>query len=162
METAKPIKRNSAIAEFSRDHHFTLLLVWKMREGFKKSIEADRISKYALHYFEKELLPHFKEEEELFFCKLPSDNNLRLQAESEHKNICKMSAGIKENPSDKSLLQNFADTLEKHIRFEERQLFNYLQDTISESELLKIAAALKVREHEDESAWSDAFWEKEK
>lgn len=162
METSKPIKRSPAIAEFSRDHHFTLLLVWKMRQGFNKSIKPERISKYALHYIEKELLSHFKEEEELLFSKLPAENNLRVQAESEHKTIYQMSERLKENPADMSLLRNFADTLEKHVRFEERQLFNYLQTSIPEDELLKVAASLKVREHEDESAWEDAFWVKGK
>lgn len=38
MEVKKPIKRNAAIVEFSKDHHFALLLVWKIREGLKKSI----------------------------------------------------------------------------------------------------------------------------
>ena len=56
------------------------------------------------------------------------------------------------------MLQNFADILEKHVRFEERQLFNFLQDNISETELSKIAAALKAREHEEEPVWTDAFW----
>jgi len=106
------------------------------------------------------LLPHFKRE--FLFCELPSDNNLRLHAELEHKTIYKMSEGLNINLSDKSLPQNFVDTLEKHIRFKERQLLNYQQDNISENKSLKIAAALKVREHEDESAWTDAFWEKGK
>lgn len=159
MEKTKPIKRNAAIAEFSRDHHFALLLVWKIKEGLKKSIQSERISKYVLHYFETELMPHFKGEEELLYCKLPSDNKLKIQAETEHATIYRMIGDLLKNQSDKTLLQNFADTLEKHIRFEERQLFNYLQENISESELNKIASALKSREHEPETAWTDVFWE---
>jgi hypothetical protein len=158
MEKARPIKRNAAIAEFSRDHHFALLLVWKIREGLKKSIEAERIGKYVLYYFETELMPHFKDEEELLYSKIPSDNKLRVQAESEHKAIYKMISDLQINQADKSLLQNFADILEKHVRFEERQLFNFLQDNTSETELSEIATALKAREHEEESVWKDAFW----
>ena len=154
----KPIKRSTAIAEFSRDHHFALLLIWKIREGLKKNIEAERICTYVLHYFETELMPHFKGEEELLYSKIHSDNKLRVQAEAEHKTIYKIISDLKINQSNKSLLQNFADILEKHVRFEERQLFNFLQDNISETELSKIAAALKAREHEEESVWTDAFW----
>lgn len=159
METTKPIKRNAAIAEFSRDHHFALLLVWKIREGIKNFIQPERINKYILHYFETELMPHFKGEEELLYSKIPSDNNLRMQAEAEHKAIYQMIRDLKQNQTDKNLLQRFANTMEKHVRFEERQLFNYLQDNISETELSKIAAALKSREHEPETAWTDVFWE---
>ena len=32
-----PIKRHDALKHFSRDHHFGLLLVWKIREGVKLS-----------------------------------------------------------------------------------------------------------------------------
>jgi len=41
MEKTNPIKRNEAIAELSRDHHFALLLVWKIREGLKKAVKPE-------------------------------------------------------------------------------------------------------------------------
>ena len=159
METTKPIKRNAAIVEFSKDHHFALLLVWKIREGLKKSIEFSRITKYVIHFFECDLIPHFKDEEELLYSKLSKDNKLRIQAETEHENIYLMIDALRKKPDDKDLLQKFADTLEKHIRFEERELFNYLQENISESDLLEIASSLKQREQEPDTVWTDAFWE---
>lgn len=158
MGTTNPIQRNAAIAEFSRDHHFALLLVWKIKEGLKKSIQAERISRYVLHIFEAELKPHFKDEEEWLYNKISSDNKLRVQAEAEHATIYKMIADLTKNNSDKELLQKIADSLESHVRFEERHVFNYLQENISESELTKIASELKAREHESEEAWTDPFW----
>jgi hemerythrin-like domain-containing protein len=38
---------------------------------------------------------------------------------------------------DGILLEKFADVLEKHIRFEERELFNYMQETLSETDCRK-------------------------
>jgi hemerythrin-like domain-containing protein len=160
MEINKPIKRNTAIAEFSKDHHFGLLLVWKIREGLKKSIELNRISRYILYFFQDSLIPHFKEEEEILFCLIPSDNALRMRAESEHSMFYKMVEELRNNPEDKQLIQNFADLLEKHIRFEERELFNFLQENISESGLQAVAAKLKAREQKEGSAWTDTFWER--
>lgn len=162
MKPAKPIKRNAAIVEFSRDHHFSLLLVWKIREGIKKAIACDRISHYVLHFYETELSPHFHNEEILLFSKIAIDNNLRNTAEADHAAIGRLVATLQKNPSDQKLLLQIADVLEKHIRFEERQLFNYLQEAIPENELAAIALKLKNREHEPESAWSDPFWEKNK
>ncbi len=159
MEGTKPIKRSAAIVEFSKDHHFALLLVWKIREGFKKSIEPARITRYAIHFYDTDLAFHFKEEEDLLFNKLPSDNQLRIQAESDHKKIKQLINDLKKNTEDKDLLQVFADTLEKHIRFEERELFNYLQQNISEKDLNEIASALQNRAHETDAAWEDMFWE---
>lgn len=159
METVKPIKRNAAIAEFSRDHHFALLLVWKIREGIKNSVQPERISNYVLHYFETELMPHFRAEEEMLYSRISLRNGLRAQAETEHAVIYKLIDSLKKNKTDKNLLQNFADTLEKHVRFEERELFNFLQENISETELSAIASAMKKKEHEAESDWKDAFRE---
>ncbi len=159
MEDKKPIKRNAAIVKFSKDHHFALLLVWKIREGLKKSIDAARIRKYIIHFFETDLVYHFKEEEELLFNKLPKENPLRIQAEADHKNIKQMVEEFRKNADGKNLLEQFADTLEKHIRFEERELFNHLQENISEKILAEIASSLKTREHDDDTTWNDIFWE---
>ena len=134
-EVKKPIKRNTALVEFSRDHHFALLLIWKIRAGLKKSIEPKRISSYAIHFFEVDLSHHFKEEEEILFNKLSPDNPLRIQAETDHQIIKQLIDEIREKSADKNLLKKFADTLEKHIRFEERELFNHLQESVSKSEL---------------------------
>ncbi|CAN5625420.1 hypothetical protein BH10BAC5_BH10BAC5_03190 [soil metagenome] len=159
MEIKKPIKRSKAIVEFSRDHHFALLLVWKIREGLKKSIEPARIIRYVIHFYEVELISHFTEEENILFTKLPTDNPQRIKAETDHKNINQMIDELKKDTGDNILLVKFADTLEKHIRFEERDLFNYMQENIPEVVLNEIASLLRTREHEKDTDWDDIFWE---
>jgi len=158
MKSRTPIKRNAAIVELSKDHHFGLLLVWKTREGLKRSIEPERIGRYIIHFFETELKTHFKEEEELLFVEVPQDNKLRMQAEAEHKNIYEIIENIRTTPGDKNLVQTFGNTLEKHIRFEERQLFNYLQENIPASTLSEIARQLQSKQ-KTPTEWSDVFWE---
>ena len=158
METKKPIKRNAAIAEFSRDHHFALLLVWKIREGLKKSINPARISKYVIHFFDADLSHHFQDEEKILFKKVSSDNRLKVQAVTEHKNINQMMDELRKNSGDKNSLEKFAAALEKHIRFEERELYNYLQENMSDDELREITSSVKSRDHEPDTAWNDIFW----
>jgi len=159
MEKTKPIKRSAAIVEFSRDHHFALLLLWKIREGLKNSIEPSRIGSYVIHFFDQDLIPHFQAEEEILFSRLPKENALRLQAEEEHRNIYRIMDAMKKNPAEPAALDQFTEALESHIRFEERELFNYLQDNISEAELSEIASWLKARTHDPGVAWSDTFWD---
>ena len=160
MTNIKPIKRHESIAEFSRDHHFALLFVWKIRTGLKKAVEPERIKKYIVHFFNTGLKPHFKEEEELLFPLLSEENKLRIRAETEHKLMHQIIAEMENSSSDNLPIEKFADTLEKHIRFEERELFNYLQSAVSESALSEIALQLKAREHEP-APWPDTFWEKQ-
>jgi len=158
MKGNKPIKRHAAIVELSKDHHFALLLVWKIREGLRKSIEPARISKYVIHFFDTDLIQHFNEEEELLFNKLAANNELRIQAEEEHRQIKQMVNNLRLNSTDKDLLEKFAGKLESHIRFEERKLFNHLQEKLSDNDLADLASSLKVRKNGKEPIWEDPFW----
>lgn len=127
MEELKPIKRSKAFVRFSKDHHFGLLLVWQIRRDTAGALETRQIANYVLDFFENDLLQHFKEEEELIFCKLTPEDNLRKQAEAEHSELYRLIECIREDTSNRQILQQFAGTLEAHIRFEERVLFNHLQ-----------------------------------
>ena len=162
MKAIKPIKRNEAIVALSKDHHFALLLIWKIREGLRNSIAPERISKYVIHFYESDLVGHFKDEEELLFIKLDASDPLRIQAENEHKLIHQSIDELKKNPTDTNLLEKFAVILEKHIRFEERTLFNHLQEIIPADQLNYIAAAFNARENKTGVLWKDTFWTKGK
>lgn len=157
MKNHAPIKRHQALVSFSKEHHFGLLLVWKIRQGLINAVSPERIGKYVLFFFNDELKTHFKEEEQLLFCKLPVTDPLRLQAETEHKEIYRIMETIAANTDDEDLLRQFADTLEKHIRFEERILFNHLQSHISEEALEKISARFSNPVDPD-TQWKDTFW----
>src|SRR5579872_777539 len=128
MKDHAPIKRHQSIASFSRDHHSGLLLVWKIRHGLSKSTDPERISEYVLFFYKEDLAKHFRDEEKLLFVRLPGDDLLRTQAESDHQAICALMAALEKNPEDVSILRKIADAVEEHIRFEERELFNHLQD----------------------------------
>lgn len=157
-DSTTPIKRSEALIQFSREHHFGLLLVWKIRQGFKKNIEPVRISDYTNFFFENELSEHFQEEEKDLFVKLPVDDPLRRQAFEEHKHIYKLVADIQKDSLNTKLLTEFADSLENHIRFEERILFNHLQQHLSEKELKKLEESHSKREDDVDDKWDDHFW----
>ena len=135
MEKSKPIKRSKAFVQFSRDHHFGLLLVWKIRQDLAKEINGVEISRYVYDFFENDLKQHFKDEEKFIFSRLSSADPMRQRAESEHREIYNLVETLAQNKTDKQLLLKFADLLENHIRFEERTLFNHLQAQLSPAEL---------------------------
>jgi hemerythrin-like domain-containing protein len=154
----KPIRRNPAIVRFSKDHHHGLLLVWKIREGFRRSVEPERICRYVIRFFENELVPHFKDEEQNLFARLPSENQMRLRAEDDHKKINILTGQLRETGCNESKLIEFAETLERHIRFEERELFNFLQDNLTASQLAEIQTAGVPAKCNTDSDWNDIFW----
>lgn len=153
-----PIKRHQAMVSFSKDHHFGLLLVWKIRQGLQKSVAPERIAGYARFFFEADLEKHFSDEEQLLFSRLAATDVLRVQAEQEHAAIYQLVKDIAQQPTDTSLLTQLADALEQHIRFEERSLFNHLQQHIPEAELLEIENRTSNNSKEIEEQWKDSFW----
>src|SRR5512143_2891836 len=100
MKEQAPIKRHPTIVSFSKDHHFGLLLVWKIRQGLNKAVDAERISNYVLYFFKEDLGKHFKEEEQLLFSRLPGDDPLRKQAEADHQSVYKLVTAIEKKKDD--------------------------------------------------------------
>jgi hypothetical protein len=162
MKSYPPIKRHDALVAFSKDHHFGLLLVWKIRQGLAGSVDANRISNYVLFCFAEDLQYHFREEEQLMFSKLPAGDILRVQVEQEHQTIYKLIDKVGADKTNPVLLKEFADTLEKHIRFEERILFKHIQETIGADVLETIASYHGTPSGNIDSRWNDPFWEKGK
>jgi len=155
MNESKPIKRSEALKALSKDHHFNLLFIWKIRQGLKLKVEPLRIKNFIDHFFNEQILHHFSEEEKYLFCLLPKDEPLRLHAENEHSAIKKIAAAIAEENISENKIEEFANLLENHIRFEERTLFPYMEKNISYEKLAKASTHFTV-EHSDE--WQDTFW----
>jgi hypothetical protein len=149
MKTSSPIKRHQALVSFSKDHHFGLLLVWKIRQGLKKAVSNESISNDVLYFFDVE---------QMLFDQLPADDILRLRAEAEHKIIYDLVTSIDKKKDDAALLIRMADELEKHIRFEEREFFNHIQKIIPENELIEIAARFTNNSKAIDENWKDEFW----
>jgi len=158
MKDHPPIKRQRAMLSFSRDHHFGLLLVWKIRQGLDKRIETGRVSDYVLFFYKEDLETHFRDEEGLLFRRMPLDDIIRKQAELDHQDIRWLMASLRENKTDPDLLRAIANKLEQHIRFEERILFNYLEEILSQAELEEVACRSAGGDRAPCEAWLDTFW----
>ena len=101
------------------------------------------------------------EEEDLLFVHLDRHNASRTTAEQDHKAIREIMKEIKSDPKNKTIFPEFVNRLEKHIRFEERELFNELQNTLNESELNIIAEKMETLHPAlKEDNWKDTFWVK--
>ena len=149
----KPIKRHDSLQSLSREHHQGLLLCWKIKTGLKKNIDKSRISRYCDHFYEVYLLPHFEVEEKFIFPILGFDNEHVKQALEEHKELKKLFSKANANAN---LLENLEEKLENHIRFEERVLFNEIQEVATKVDWDKIN---KVQQREaEQECWGDRFW----
>lgn len=151
--TIPPIKRNLALQSLSRKHHYGLLLCWKIRTGFRKEVELERIKSYADWFFKNDLPPHFQIEEEFLFPVLGNTNDLVKKAIAQHRKLKRLF----EDTSDlNKSLYRIEEELEKHIRFEERILFNEIEKIATNDQfdlLLQVHRKNIVSEN-----WVDEFW----
>lgn len=154
----KPIKRSKHILQLSKDHHFTLLFCWKLRQGLKWELDTERIKSYVQYFWEKDMRQHFREEEEVLFAPVKDDKVQK--AINDHRQIEKLVESLNTLTRDEALkqLRALADTVDAHIRYEERQLFPHLEKVLTEAQLESVGARLKKHTREDE--YPDEFWKK--
>lgn len=148
----KPIKRHKALQPVSREHHFGLLLSWKIRKGFKLNIELERIKAYSNWFWEHLLRPHFDFEEQYMFPILGPEHKLIKKAIKEHNRLQRLFTATNKIEQNLSLIE---EELIAHIRFEERILFKALQDKATKQQLKVIKQAHQKVVVED---WKDEFW----
>jgi hypothetical protein len=150
----KPQKRNKALQPLSREHHHGLLICWKIREGFKRNIEVNRIKLYIDWFYKEHLLPHFEVEEKYVFTILDSENELIKRAIAEHRRLKRLFESSVEIQKNLSLIE---EELESHIRFEERVLFNEIQKYATAKQLQLIQLYHFDEKFVDNQ--TDLFWE---
>lgn len=153
MEAKKPLKRDKNIQPLSRDHHFTLLLSWKIRKGFANGVEPERIKKYADWFYNNHALPHFKIEEEYLFPVLGKEHEMVQRALAEHRRLKRLFTAEEDLEKNLSLLE---EELERHVRFEERELFNEIERHANEAQLAIITEVHKDERFQENS--EDEFW----
>ena len=142
MISNRPLKRVLELQPLSHDHHHGLQLCWKIRTGFSKQIEVERIKKYADWFFTNHLVPHFELEEEYIFTILDPKNELVKQALTDHRRLKRL---FSQTTDLEKSLGRIEEELEKHIRFEERVLFPEVQTEATAEQLAEIA---KIHNHE--------------
>ena len=156
-----PIKRNENIVPLSQDHHLSLLFGWKIRQGLKANVDVNRMVAYV-HYFEDvHLLPHFKEEEDLLF-EPNKESKLVQKGMQDHGGIKDILTRLYEADNEQEQIAQLtllADSVETHVRFEERELFPALEKMVQPQELNLVGEALAashpVKNVDD---FADEFW----
>ena len=66
---------------------------------------------------------------------------------------------IKSDLKNKTISTEFINRLEKHIRFEERELFPHIEEQLSVEQLNSVLAQLD-HDHACSAEWKEEFWNK--
>ncbi|HCN84967.1 MAG TPA: cation-binding protein [Sphingobacteriaceae bacterium] len=155
------MKRNKDLQALSRDHHHGLLLGWKIRQGLKYLSDPRIIVNYIAYFSTAALFPHFEEEEKQILTYLSISDPLKQRTLREHKNISLL---IHQLTSDKEIesagLLKIAESVDEHIRFEERELFPHLEEVLNDDQLGKIGIAIDSNHRPFLESFTNEFWKK--
>ncbi|WP_271270602.1 hypothetical protein [Aliamphritea hakodatensis] len=121
------MKRSLALTPLSKEHHLALVNAKRILDAAQVSSQALSNQWQVMHgTFIADLLVHFDEEEKLFAHLLSGD--LKQQFEEEHRQLrCLATADTDEERAE------FARLLRAHVRFEEREMFNWLEEHHSDA-----------------------------
>ena len=138
------MRRDPRLVRLSEEHHHGLAFALRIERELPAADDAALAELYAdlLRFWARGLLPHFHAETECLLARLlrhaaPEDARVR-RLQRDHLGIEALVAWMRDRPGAKErreALMLFGESLRSHIRWEERTLFESLQDTLSGEEL---------------------------
>jgi hemerythrin-like domain-containing protein len=156
-EEIKPIKRSQQLAPLSREHHEGLLFAWKIKQGIENKVPLEIMAKFTLWYWRHHIKPHFFQEEKILMPYMPDNHPMKIKLLEDHDHIRELILGL-DDMADKRSLIILSDLLNTHIRFEERELFVYLEKILSPEQLDTIFHQLEKHPVHCNQEWKDEFW----
>ncbi|RUA07804.1 MAG: hypothetical protein DSY82_07710 [Flavobacteriia bacterium] len=156
MKINPKASRNKNLYVFSHEHHHALVFASHLQKA--KNTDERTLKRYIHNFWGNYLDEHFSNEERSFLhlIKVPE---LKEQFLSEHEKICSLVNDItisKDQITEKAL--ELSDLIKQHVKFEEKKLFPWLQENLSEEELNEIGKSLEnVKVTADE--FEPKFWE---
>jgi len=144
-------KRDPALVELSRDHHQALAqALWLKRAGRE---DRKAVTDAFLEFFDHHGRRHFAIEEELLLpamarhCNATDEAIVRVL--TDHVEIRRRAADLeRSNDVPAATLNELGELLEAHVRFEERVLFDRIQELFSSDELALLGGAIQAAEAE--------------
>lgn len=137
------MKRHNNLIPLSHDHHHGLILanLIKLNAPVFKGLPNELSGKieYTKNFFSLELVRHFKEEEEILYPLVKGKSKeidiLFREIFVEHLQIKKLIDQLDSSTEPHLILDKLGRLLENHIRKEERELFEMIQNEFNNGEL---------------------------
>jgi hemerythrin-like domain-containing protein len=146
------MKRSRQLKPLSSEHHQALLVAFQLRNalaGHPDSAGAPKdlagLVTLARRFEEQVLRSHVRAEEDLLGRYLAQEDTHRLA--SEHAELARLVGSAKgaAAPEQRAALHAFAELLERHVHWEERELFPYAEGHVDEATLATIGGELERR-----------------
>jgi hypothetical protein len=139
------MKRHPALQPLSDDHHGALVLARRLRRSSPRLTASDvaSLAGETRRQLEEELEPHFRVEEEHLLSVLEAHDaaNLAARTAADHARLRSLIRGAWEPATAGEI----GTLLERHVRFEEREMFPKLESILGDAELERIRQVVERR-----------------
>lgn len=146
------VKRSRELRPLASEHHQALLVAFQIKKGIAGHAETagaprdlDGLAALARRFEESVFLVHIQAEEELLGRHLSPADARRLTEEHRQLRDLLVEARSARQASRRAPLLAFADLLERHVRWEERELFGRLEESLAPGDLAAIGHGLEER-----------------
>jgi hemerythrin-like domain-containing protein len=146
------MRRSRELKPLSSDHHQALLVAFQLKKGLAGHAETAGAPRdlpgllgLARRFEDQVLRMHTRAEEELLGRLLVAGDMSRLR--TEHGELLRLLnlARTARPAEQRGHLSAFAELLERHVRWEERELFPYAEGHVDEETLATIGGELEKR-----------------
>jgi len=137
--------RHPSLRPLSRQHHHALalcVLISRELDGAAPDVEA--LASRAVQEFEREIRAHFALEEQILFPTITAELGpmpLIDDLLGEHRRLEQLAAELAASPGPAALAA-FAALLRSHVRVEENELFEQIQDRLRPETLARLGGEL--------------------
>lgn len=151
----QPIRRDPRLISLSHDHHKALARAREITlvvDGAQKR-DLDELAAESAAFFAEHLEPHFRKEEAhlfpLYAARFGEDDELLARTREEHATLRMLNRRLTD-PDDAAPLVGrlaaWAKNLSDHVRFEEREWFESIQNSLTDAQLDELARVLAPEE----------------
>ncbi len=146
------MKRSRELRPLSSEHHQALLVAFQIKKAVAGHAETagaprdlDGLVALARRFEDSVFLQHLAAEEEVLARHLPAADARRLLDEHRQLRDLLAEARAVRQAARRAPLAAFADLLERHVRWEERELFQRAEEAIAPEELARLGHELELR-----------------
>ncbi len=160
------MKRSDYLKPLSWEHHHALTYANRLKIGLQKNTAPQRMQSFIETVWAKELQPHFNKEERYFpslSCFRTEDDTVFDTMMDQHRLISGIAKEIISSQQiDTDPIDRFREALTAHVRFEERELFPFIEKNVTADELNQLGRQLEQVYRSDCLIWQDEFWKQDK
>lgn len=146
------MRRRRELKPLTSEHQQALLVAFQLKKGLAGHAESAGAPKdlpglvaLAHRFHEQVLRPHARAEEEVLAAHLSAEDARRLA--SEHGELARLADRAKgaTPPEQRAALAAFSELLDRHVRWEEREVFPLAEGRLDDATLAAIEGELEKR-----------------